>query len=105
MRKISSKDAEHVTTVSSKTESIIALKRNYKLIAGDIRDYSRLQIFHVYFDTSTYDEVEKDVKVTTEGMLGLVGGTMGLLTGKQTKVVQTLFLFQHLPRFLHSQWS
>ena len=57
------------------------MKRNYSLISGDIRDYSRLQIFHIYFDTSTYDEVEKDVKVTMEGMLGVVGGTMGLLTG------------------------
>ena len=44
-----------------------------------------LQIFHVFFDTSTFDEVEKDVKVTIEGMLGVVGGTMGLLTGKAFK--------------------
>ena len=66
---------------------------------------NQLQIFHIYFDTSTYDEVEKDVKVTMEGMLGVVGGTMGLLTGKQNKLAQTLFLFRHIPRFLHSQWS
>ena len=43
---------------------------------------SPFQIFHIYFDTSTYDEVVKDVKVTMEGMLGVVGGSMGLLTGK-----------------------
>ena len=43
-----------------------------------------LQIFHIYFDTSTYDEVEKDVKVTMEGMLGVVGGTMGLLNGNRS---------------------
>ena len=55
---------------------------------------------HIFFDTATYDEIEKDVKVenvqnysfflstdqsfakvTTEAQLGLIGGTMGLLTG------------------------
>ena len=46
---------------------------------------SPFQIFHIYFDTSTYDEVVKDVKVTMEGMLGVVGGTMGLLTGNWYK--------------------
>ena len=44
-------------------------------------NFNSLQIFHIYYDTSTYDKVEKDVKVTMEGMLGVVGGTMGLLTG------------------------
>ena len=78
------------------------MKRNYNLISGDIRDYSRLQIFHIYFDTSTYDEVEKDVKVTIEGMLGVVGGTMGLLTGLQTKqlcpnIISTLAFSQVSP--------
>ena len=62
------------------------------MVSGITRDYSRLQIFHIYFDTSTYDEVEKDVKVTMEGMLGVVGGTMGLLTGKSVKFFQTLSL-------------
>ena len=54
----------------------------------------------IFFDTATYDEIERDVKVrdctkitvflstdqsfakvTTEAQLGLIGGTMGLLTG------------------------
>ena len=35
----------------------------------------------IYFDTATYDEVESDVNVTLEAQLGLIGGTMGLLTG------------------------
>ena len=47
-------------------------------------NFNSLQIFHIYYDTSTYDKVEKDVKVTMEGMLGVVGGTMGLLTGKRS---------------------
>ena len=40
-----------------------------------------LKLVHIYFDTATFDEIEKDVKVTLEAQLGLVGGTMGLLTG------------------------
>ena len=52
---------------------------------------------HIYFGTSTFDRVEKDVKVaiislsyigdpfdaqvTLWALLGLVGGTMGLFTG------------------------
>ena len=40
-----------------------------------------LQIFQIFFETSTFDEVEKDVKMTLAGMLGVLGGTMGLLTG------------------------
>ena len=35
----------------------------------------------IFFDTSTYDEVEQDKKMTLEAQLGLIGGTMGLLTG------------------------
>ena len=53
---------------------------------------------HIYFDTATYDEIERDekvyiivtnnttvssiwIKVTLEAQMGLIGGTMGLLTG------------------------
>ena len=53
---------------------------------------------HIFFDTSTFDRVEKDVKVekfiyfasfvvlffcqvTLVAQLGLIGGTMGLFTG------------------------
>ena len=40
-----------------------------------------LKLVQIFFDTATYDEIEKDVKVTLEAQLGLIGGTMGLLTG------------------------
>ena len=40
-----------------------------------------LQVVEIFFDTATYDEIEQDVKMTTEAQLGLIGGTMGLLTG------------------------
>ena len=38
-------------------------------------------MIQIYFDTATYDEIERDVKVTINAQLGLIGGTMGLLTG------------------------
>ena len=40
-----------------------------------------MKLIQIYFDTATYDEIVKDVKVTLEAQLGLIGGTMGLLTG------------------------
>ena len=40
-----------------------------------------VQLVNVYLSTATFDEIEKDVKVTTEAALGLIGGTMGLFTG------------------------
>ena len=42
---------------------------------------SPLYVVHISFATDTYDEVELDVKVTMEAQLGLIGGTLGLLTG------------------------
>ena len=35
----------------------------------------------IYFDTATFDDIERDKKVKFEVQLSLVGGTMGLLTG------------------------
>ena len=40
-----------------------------------------MQVIQIYFDTATYDEIERDVKVTINAQLGLIGGTMGLLAG------------------------
>ena len=40
-----------------------------------------MEVVDIFFDAATYDEIEKDVKVTLEAALGLIGGTMGLLTG------------------------
>ena len=35
----------------------------------------------IYFDTATFDDIERDKKIKIEGQLSLIGGTMGLLTG------------------------
>ena len=43
--------------------------------------YQAVQFVKIHLATATYDEIEKDEKVTTEAALGLIGGTMGLFTG------------------------
>ena len=51
------------------------------LVPDSTITYAPLQLVQIYFDTATYDKIERDVKVTLEAQLGLIGGTMGLLTG------------------------
>ena len=43
--------------------------------------HSTLHLVQIFFDTATFDNVEKDKKIKTEAQLSLIGGTMGLLTG------------------------
>ena len=35
----------------------------------------------IYFDTPTFDRIEKDRAAKFEDMLSAIGGTMGLITG------------------------
>ena len=42
---------------------------------------AEIYFIEIFFDISTYDKVEQDKKMTLEAQLGLIGGTMGLLTG------------------------
>ena len=35
----------------------------------------------IYFDTATFDDIERDQKIKYDAQLSLIGGTMGLLTG------------------------
>ena len=58
--------------------NLISFKLNFP--AGK-RNYSKLDIFQIYLDSSTYDEIERDVKNSFEDQLGVLGGTMGLFTG------------------------
>ena len=41
-----------------------------------------LMIVQVHPDTTTFDRIDRDTKNTLETQLALIGGTMGLLTGK-----------------------
>ena len=42
---------------------------------------STIRLVQIYFDTATFDDIERDKKIKLEGQLSLIGGTMGLLTG------------------------
>ena len=39
------------------------------------------QVVQIYFDTASYDEIERDKKIKLESQISLIGGTMGLFTG------------------------
>ena len=80
-------------------------------------EHSPLEAVYIYFDTATYDEIQRDekvnflnsylfsvhklnadiCKVTLEAQLGLIGGTMGLLTGfsilSGVEIIYYLFRF------------
>ena len=51
------------------------------LILASTIEYAPVKIVQIYFNTATYDEIKKDVKISLEAQLGLIGGTMGLFTG------------------------
>ena len=40
-----------------------------------------LRLVRIYFDTATFDDIERDEKIKTEAQLSLIGGTMGLFSG------------------------
>ena len=42
---------------------------------------NRLRLVRIYFDTPTFDRIEKDRAAKFVDMLSAIGGTMGLLTG------------------------
>ena len=45
------------------------------------KPYQLLRVVQIYFDTTTYDDIVKDVSVTLADQLGAIGGTMGLFAG------------------------
>ena len=62
---------------------------------------STLQLVEIYFDTATFDDIERDKKIKTEAQLSLIGGTMGLLTGFSiiSGVEIVFFFFRCKPSF------
>ena len=42
----------------------------------------KLQVVEIYFDTPTFDKITRDAKTNSIAKLSLIGGTLGLLTGK-----------------------
>ena len=60
---------------------------------------STLQLVVIYFDTATFDDIERDKKVKIEAQLSLIRGSMGLLTGFSIiSGIEIIFLF------LRSRW-
>ena len=66
-------------------------------------EYPTLEVVKIYFGAATYDKIEKDVKVTLEAALGLIGGTMGLLTG--FSILSGVEIIYYVIRFLWKLWQ
>ena len=68
---------------------------------GEEHPPSTLKLVQIFFDTATFDEIERDEKVKFTAALGLVGGTMGLLTGFSiiSGIEVVFFLFKLVSRF------
>ena len=50
-------------------------------ISGEKMADSKLDVIWIYFDTASFDEIERDQKIKFEAQMSLIGGTMGLFTG------------------------
>ena len=72
----------------------------YCWYSGEDQNSSSLHLVQIYFDTATFDEIERDKKVKFEGQLSLIGGTMGLLTG--FSIISGIELFVFLIKFFAS---
>ena len=53
----------------------------FYLLSASPKGFPSLQLVQIYFVPASYDEIERDRKLTLEAQLGMIGGTMGLLTG------------------------
>ena len=49
--------------------------------SGQELNDSTLQLVQIFFDTASFDEIERDVEIKIENQISLIGGTMGLFTG------------------------
>ena len=62
-----------------KNSLLIALTRIF--VSATRQRYAPMDMFLIYFGSATFDQIEKDTKMTMETMVGVIGGTMGLFTG------------------------
>ena len=72
--------------ILQQTPEVLVSQNNLAFLSNDKRigtelPPSTLQLVEIYFDTSTFDDIDRDKKIKTEDQLSLIGGTMGLLTG------------------------
>ena len=50
-------------------------------ISGQEIDRAPLQLVQIFFDTASFDEIERDKEIKLTNQISLIGGTMGLFTG------------------------
>ena len=56
------------------------LQVNFALSGHEVQD-STIELVQIFFDTATFDNIERDQKIKFDAQISLIGGTMGLLTG------------------------
>ena len=61
--------------------SVLSVFKFYPEVSEEKLPESTLQLVQIYFDTATFEDIERDKKIKFEAQLSLIGGTMGLLTG------------------------
>ena len=85
---------------------VIVCKITTVSILGRELDKSTLQLVQIYFDTATFDDIERDKKIKTEAQLSLIGGTMGLLTGFSIiSGVEIIFFLSRLITIFKKYWK
>ena len=72
---------------------------------GKKQPSSTLQLVQIYFDSATFDDIERDKKVKFNAQLSMVGGTLGLLSGFSiiSGIEIIFFLFRLFPLLLISK--
>ena len=70
------------------------------IISGEELE-AELHLVYIFFDTATFDNIQKDKKIKFEAQLSLVGGTMGLLTGFSIiSAIEMIYFFLRLTLLL-----
>ena len=76
-----------VTERNTKAMAMVGYQLHEKItyweffIPGIQKEFSQLEMIQTYFDSSTFDLIERNTKNTFETQISLIGGTMGLFTG------------------------
>ena len=60
---------------------------------------NKLRLVRIYFDTPTFDRIEKDRAAKFVDMLSAIGGTMGLLTG--FSIISGVEILFHIAKFTY----
>ena len=50
-------------------------------ILSAVEQVPALELVQIFFDTTSFDEIERDEKTNFETQISTIGGTMGLFTG------------------------